>query len=655
MNKAAPNPTGLIQKNFDNNIKPQDDLFRHVNGTWLKETTIPQDRAISGSFVDLRDASEAAIKNIIEQCTNNSNKKTSIEQKIGDLYKSFMDEEKIEKTGLNPIKNQLNKIANITTITEIVEVMGENEICGISGAFGMYVNTDAGSPNRYLLHFYQGGLGLPDESYYRENSFTQILAAYEKHVTTMFTLSKIINPEKQAQTVINLEKDLAKAHWDIVRCRDSQASYNLHNRQQLETLNFPWKIWQKTSNISDKILAETIIAQPEYFQQLAKLLVTKNLDSWKAWLMWQTIKSYAPFLPENFVKEHFNFYGKTLSGTPEIRKRWKRAVSLVENILGEAIGKMYVEKHFPQTAKTKMEILVKNLITAYGQEIKNLTWMGTETKKAALNKLEKFTPKIGYPNKWRNYEQLQINATNLLENIQNAATFEMQKELNKIGLPVDKTEWFMTPQTVNAYYNPGMNEIVFPAAILQPPFFSSNANDAVNYGAIGAVIGHEIGHGFDDQGAKYDGDGKLKNWWNETDKLEFEKLTQKLISQYDELEPEETPGHKVNGALTVGENIGDLGGLTIALKAYEICLKNQENPRTPTQEDLQTFFLSWAQTWQSKIRPEEAIQRLSTDPHSPNEFRCNTVVSNIEQYYTAFNVKPTDKMWLDPKKRVRIW
>ncbi|HEX7993052.1 MAG TPA: M13-type metalloendopeptidase, partial [Streptosporangiaceae bacterium] len=400
---------------------------------------------------------------------------------------------------------------------------------------------------------------------------------------------------------------------------------------------------------------EVVLRQPSFSSGLASLLTDEQVPAGRDWLCWQVISGAAGYLSEAFVNEDFDFYGRTLSGTPELRERWKRGVSLVERAMGEAAGRAYVARHFQAGARDRMDVLVANLLEAYRQSIEKLEWMGPDTRRRALDKLEKFTPKIGYPVKWRDYSSMRIDPTDLMANVRAAYAFEFQRQLNKIGKAIDRDEWLMTPQTVNAYYNPGMNEIVFPAAILQDPFFDPERDDAANYGAIGAVIGHEIGHGFDDQGSKYDGDGKLTDWWTAADREAFETRTGSLIAQYNALAPKQTPDQHVNGALTSGENIGDLGGLGIAWKAYQVSLNGEEAPVIDGLTGAQRFFMSWARAWQQKARDEEVVRLLAIDPHSPNEFRCNQIVRNLDEYYAAFDVGAADELWLEPAERVRIW
>jgi putative endopeptidase len=454
-----------------------------------------------------------------------------------------------------------------------------------------------------------------------------------------------------------LETRLAASHWDRVTSRDATRTYNLLDRPALEALapGIDFGSWLEAQHLDGGVLAEVVVRQPSYLEALSTALQEGSLDDWKAWLTWRVVRSAAPYLSKAFVDENFAFYGTTLTGTPQLRERWKRAVSVAEGALGEAVGRLFVERHFPPAAKERMVVLVGHLIEAYRERISALDWMGADTRARALEKLDAFTPKIGYPDSWRDYSALRIQRGDLVGNVRRAAGFEQARELAKLGGPVDRSEWFMTPQTVNAYYNPGMNEIVFPAAILQPPFFDLAADDAVNYGAIGAVIGHEIGHGFDDQGSKYDGSGNLTDWWTTDDRARFEQRTAALIAQYEVLEPEQTPGQHVNGALTVGENIGDLGGLSIAFVAYLLALGGHEAPVLGGLSAAQRFFLGWAQVWRTKTRDAEVLRRLAIDPHSPPEFRCNAVVRNIDAFHDAFGLTEGDQLWLDPDQRVRIW
>ena len=650
--------SGLDLSHIDQSVRPQDDLFRFMNGKWLKESKIPEDRASDGAFYWLYEQAEKQVKQIILDQAASKAAAGSNAQKIGDLYNSFMDEDGIEKLGLSPIADDLAKAAEIKTVDDFLKTLGGFEARGLSGLFYTYVSTDNKDSTKNIVYLGQSGLSLPDEAYYREDEYKQIRQEFLKHVAKMFELAQLENPSQSAQEVLEIETQLAACHWDQVKDRDAEATYNKKSFAELKQLaaNFNWPLWISASNTPAAVLDQVIVRQPSYFEGLSKLMAAFDLPKWRSWLIWHVLSGASPYLSSNFVNENFHFYGTTLSGIPKLKDRWKRGVGLVEGALGEAVGQIYVERHFGEIAKTKMVELVANLIKAYRVSIEGLSWMSQETKERAYIKLEKFTPKIGYPDKWRDYSALEIKAGDLIGNLAQIAKYSQDYEYNKIGKPVDKSEWYMTPQTVNAYYNPGMNEIVFPAAILQPPFFDVAADDyAANYGGIGAVIGHEIGHGFDDQGSKYDGDGNLVNWWSDIDRKEFEKRTKKLIDQYDQLSPAAAPDVKVNGALTVGENIGDLGGLTIAYKAYEISLNGKQPPVIDGYSGAQRFFMGWAQSWRGKYRAEEVRRRIATDPHSPDEFRCNQIVSNLDEFYQAFTVSENDKHFMNSEERVRIW
>ena len=652
---------GIDASSLDKQTRAQDDLFRHVNGTWLDNTAIPEDKAIYGSFHLLAEASEEAVKLILEEAA--ANPKPGVSQQIGDLYACFLDEAKANQLGAEPIKADLKQVADLKTIGEATRLLGEFERTGTSGIFGMYVDNDPNDPTRYQINLYQGGLGLPDEAYYREDKHKEILEAYQVHVGKMFELAgwDKEKAEAAAKTVVELETTLASKHWDNVATRDADKTNNPTKFADLQKLTptFDWNLWFEGAGIDPKVLAESIVMMPSFFEGLASVYSESNLENLKTWLSWNVISSKASYLSQDFVDEKFSFYGTKLTGAPVNRARWKRAVSLVEGSLGEAVGKIYVEKYYPPEAKAKMDQLVEYLIQAYRESIQELEWMSDETKKKALVKLDKFTPKIGYPTKWKDYSSIVIDRNDLVGNVKRVTSWGLDREMKKIGSPIDREEWFMTPQTVNAYYNPGFNEIVFPAAILQPPFFSLESDDAVNFGAIGAVIGHEIGHGFDDQGSKYDGDGALISWWSDADRKAFEQRTASLISQFNELSPAQLPDeNKVNGELTIGENIGDLGGLGIAYRAYLLSLKDNGGKQPAPIDGLtakQRLFLSWAQAWRTKGRDEMVLQRLATDPHSPPEFRCNQIVRNIDAFYEAFDLSPEDALWLDQSQRVSIW
>ena len=643
---------GLDFSHQDLSVRPQDDLYRHFNGQWLKTAVIPADRASDGAFITLRIQSEARVREIIEGASG-SDEAT----KISNIYKSFMDAAAVNAKGGSPIAGELAQVDSITSLTDFVSTFSKLEARGTSGIFGTFIYADMKDASTNILYLVQGGISLPDEAYYREEKYADIRTAYLAHITAMFTLAKVSNPADNAAKVMALETSLASHHWDQVKNRDATLTYNKMDRAQVKALMpaFDWDLYLAEGEIPSIVLDSVIVQQPSFFEGLGTILANFDVDAWKAWLKWHIISGAAPYLSDEFTNENFAFFGKTLSGTPELRERWKRAVSMIEGSLGEAVGKVYVQKYFPAEAKARMEKLVANLIEAYRISINELEWMSPETKVKALEKLSKFRPKIGYPDKWRDYSALQTTADDLYGNVGRVVKFQRDHELSKIGKPVDRDEWFMAPQTVNAYYNPVMNEIVFPAAILQPPFFGLDHDDAVNYGAIGAVIGHEIGHGFDDQGSKYDGDGALNNWWTDADRAAFEERTKALIAQYDALVPEEAPDLNVNGALTIGENIGDLGGLAIAFKAYQISLGGKPSPVIDGMNGEKRLMLSWAQVWRAKLRPEEMRRRIATDPHSPAEFRCNQILKNFTPFYQEFGVSEKDALWLEEQARVQIW
>ncbi len=653
-------PSGIDLTFLDTGTRIQDDLFSHVNGRWLADYEIPPDRAVDGAFRALYDQAEIDVQTIITEAAESDAAPGTDARRIGDLYASFMDVDAVEAAGLTPIAAELAAIRDAPDRSALAAVLGELQRVGVGGAIGQYVDTDDKNSQRYLVHFTQSGIGLPDESYYREPAHAAVREAYLAHIRRMAELAGGDGVALDAQRVFDLETALAAGHWDVVRRRDAEASYNLVRYADLvaDHPGFDWSAWTTAlaAGAPDERFAEVVVGQPSYLAEFARLWAERPLDDWKAWLTWQVLDGRAPLLTTALVEENFAFYGRTLTGAQEIRERWKRGVSLVEAVLGEAVGKLYVERHFPPEAKTRMVELVENLQEAYRRNIAELDWMGPDTRAAALAKLAEFTPKIGYPDTWRDYSSVVIEPGDLVGNCRRSCIAESDRELGKLGGPVDRGEWFMTPQTVNAYYTPGMNEIVFPAAILQPPFFDMHADDAANYGGIGAVIGHEIGHGFDDQGAKYDGDGNLVDWWTDDDRAEFGKRTEALIAQYDAFSPRQLPDEDtVNGEFTVGENIGDLGGLTIALAAYRIALDGAEPPEIDGLTGLQRVFFSWAQVWRTKARDEEAKRRLAVDPHSPPEFRCNGVVRNLDSFHEAFDVQPGDALYLDPAERVRIW
>ena len=656
--------SGIDLSYIDPTIRPQDDLFGHVNGRWLAEYAMPADRATDGAFRELYDRAEEQVHEIITNAADGSPASGTDEQRIGDLYGSFVDEQAVEERSLAPLLDELAAIDAADGPDALAAVVGGLQRTGVGGGVGLYVDTDSKDSSRYLVHVSQSGLGLPDESYYRDEQHAAILGAYPAHIAAMLALvfgGTADEYTERAGRIVALETKLAAAHWDVVRRRDADLTYNLRAFTELPDTSpgFDWAGWIAALGATPDVVAEIIVRQPDYLTTFAALWSSANFADWQDWARWRLIHSRTSVLPTKLVDEDFAFYGRTLSGTEEIRQRWKRGVSLVESLLGDAVGRLYVEQHFPPDAKARMDILVANLREAYRVSINDLEWMTQETRRRALAKLDKFTAKIGYPAKWRDYSALEIRRDDLYGNVVRGTAVSTQRELNKLGGPVDRDEWFMTPQTVNAYYNPGMNEIVFPAAILQPPFFDAEADDAANYGGIGSVIGHEIGHGFDDQGSKYDGDGHLVDWWTDADRSEFTVRTTRLIEQYDSYVPRDLANRQesqhVQGAFTVGENIGDLGGLSIALLAYRLSLGGRPAPVIDGLTGQQRVLFGWAQVWRTKSRPAEAVRRLAIDPHSPPEFRCNGVVRNIDAYYEAFDVTEDDALYLDPQQRVRIW
>lgn len=640
----------------DPTIRPQDDLFRHVNGTWLRTAKIDPDQSSAGGFVDLRDAAEADVHELVESLPLTD--PGTDEGRIAALYASVMDEERVEQLGAAPLQPIFDSIAAIDSPAALARHLGWSLRHGLSPLIYLYEESDPGDPSRYAAFLTQGGLGLPDEAYYRLDEHAEIREQYLAHLARVFALAGFDDAEAQARAVLDLETAIASHHWDRVRLRDLRAMYNPTTLDDViaSAPGFGWDAYLEGAEIPRAKVAELIVSQPSFVADVAPLLGDSPLESWRSWARWKAIGGLSAYLSSDFVDARFDFYEKTLSGNEEQRPRWKRGVSFVEGVVGEAVGRLYVHQHFAPEKKAAMEALVDNLLKAYRVSIERLDWMTEETRAEALRKLAKFTPKIGYPDQWRDYSALSVSADDLVGNVLAASSFELDYALGRIGGPVDRGEWQMFPQTVNAYYHPLRNEIVFPAAILQPPFFNAEADDAVNYGAIGAVIGHEIGHGFDDKGSTCDGDGRLRDWWQPADREAFEALADKLIAQYDGLHPEGVDdGAGVNGELTVGENIGDLGGLGIAYQAWLLAGGDPDGEPIDALTPAQRFFTGWAQAWRGKRRPEAMKVLLATDPHSPNEFRCNQIVRNLDPFYAAFGVDESDGLWLAPQERVTIW
>ena len=648
--------SGIDPLGIDPAVRPQDDLFAHVNGGWLAATEIPGDRGRYGTFDVLREQAEEHVREIIEEVAAGSPTPGTVAGKVGDLFACFMDEETVEDLGVEPLGADLELVRGIESTGEVLGVSGVLGRTGVAGVVIPFVNTDDRDPSRYVVYLEQAGLGLPDESYYREDQHEARRTAYVAHVERMLDLAGWADPSAAAARVMALETRIAAGHWDKVANRDPVATYTLVDREGLESLapGLDWSAYLTALGAPETALDQVVVRQPDHLASIDAALAGEPVDSWRDWLAWHLVHAHAPYLSSAFVAENFDFYGRVLSGVPEMRARWKRGVSLVEEALGEAVGQLYVERHFGPHAKQRMLELVDNLVEAFRRSLSGVPWMGEQTRAEALSKLGQFTPKIGYPDSWRDYSALEVVPGDLVGNVRRAVAFEIDRSFAKLRGPVDRSEWFMTPQTVNAYYNPGLNEIVFPAAILQPPFFDVDADDAANYGGIGAVIGHEVGHGFDDKGSMFDGTGTLRNWWTEEDRAAFQSRADALAAQFDTLETRDAPGHKVNGALTVGENIGDLGGLTIGYSAYRISLGGEPAPEIDGATGEQRFFLGWAQVWRGKARREEAERLLALDPHSPTDLRANAV-RNLTEFHEAFGVAEGDGLWLAPQERVRIF
>lgn len=652
--------SGIEFNGLDKNVRPQDDLFRHVNGRWLLETEIPADKSNYGSFTALIDAARDNVRTIIEESAKKPADETA--RKIGDFYQSYMNEELINKKGLDPLREELAAIDTLRTLDEVVAYFGRAAPKGIASPVGFMIEIDDKNSSRYLVNIGQSGLTLPDRDYYLEDkeNFQKARQALTTYVARLYELAKLPEGAAAASNILKLETSLARVNWSKTELRDAEKRYNLYRAADLGKVNktIPWQQFFAGCGASN--LEEVNVVTPSYFQSLGEIIEKTGVEGWKEYLRFRVLDAAAPYLPKDFADAHFDLHGRTVSGIPEQQPRWKRAVDATAGaaagdfgVLGDALGQLYVKKHFPAESRRRMNELVSNLLKTYETSIKELSWMTATTKQKALEKLSKITTKIGYPDEWRDYTKLEIRANDLLGNVIRASEFDHHRRLSRLYLPVDRKEWGMTPQTVNAYYNPSLNEIVFPAAILQPPFFDAQADDAVNYGGIGAVIGHEISHGFDDQGSRYDAQGNLSNWWTDEDRKAYEALTSKLVAQFEEYEP--LPGRKLNGKLTLGENIADLSGMAIAYKAYRLSLGKNEGPRIEGYTASQRFFLGWAQIWRRKYRDDELARRLVVDPHSPSLYRANGPVRNLNAFYEAFDLKPGDKMFKPKEERIQIW
>ncbi len=652
---SAADKSGIELQYIDPAIRAQDDFFKHLNGKWLATTEIPAEMSSWGVFEKLFEDIQPQLRKIIEDSAQAAD--TPDKKRIGDFYAAFMDEARLEQLGVAPIQSELARVAALSDKKQLPALFAYHNRHNFMAPIDLAIHQDNKDSTKYVVDFVQAGLGMPDRDYYLKKDDAKMaatLAKYQATVEKMLALAGDANAAANAKAVVAFETKIAQLHWTKVELRDPVKAYNKVPVAKLGQLmpGYDWNAYLNALGIAGKV-DYVIVSQPTYLKALDKLLAETPLDTLKPYFTWSVVRANAPYLSKAFVEANFEFYGKELGGATEMRPRWKRGVSATENALGESIGKVYVEQHFPAANKARMEELVKNLLVAYKDSIDKLPWMSAQTRKEAQAKLAKFTPKIGYPNKWRDYSALSIDRNDLVGNVNRATEFAVQKELDKLGKPIDRDEWGMTPQTVNAYYNPELNEIVFPAAILQPPFFDANADDAVNYGAIGAVIGHEISHGFDDQGAQYDGDGNLRDWWTKRDHANFKSKTQMLVKQYGAFSP--VKGYKVNGELTLGENIADNSGLAIAYKAYKLSLGGKPAPVIDGFTGEQRFYQGWAQAWRAKSRDAALIRQVTTDPHSPEEFRANGTLRNQPGFYEAFGVKKGDKMYLAPKERVIIW
>ncbi|MEN3159927.1 M13 family metallopeptidase [Alkalimonas sp. NCh-2] len=648
--------SGVELENFDSSVRFQDDFYYAVNGKWIENNPIPADRSRIGSFDILHQQAQQAVLDIIEAVAARTDLvEGSNEHKLASFYNSFMDQDRLNQLGIQPIQPLLERIAAMESTEQLGQVQAELQRDGVAGLFGWYVNNDARESTQYGVYLFQGGLGLPDRDYYfnEDDDSLRLKAAYQEYVADMLALAGVADAAEAAEQILKLEHALAEHHWTRLDSRNADKTYNKKTAKELSVLlgNFDWAAYATVFGVP--VEQDVIVAQPSYFSGLSDIIANTDLATWQAYLTYRTIHSFAPQLSETVADRRFAFYSQTLQGVEEQQPRWRRAVDTTNSVLGELVGQLYVERHFNEAAKARMEELVENVLLAFGESIKELEWMSEATKVAALEKLSTFTTKIGYPDKWEDYSELVIKADDLVGNSIRASHRGYDQMVGKLGGPIQRHEWFMTPQTVNAYYNPVMNEIVFPAAILQPPFFDMNADDAVNYGGIGAVIGHEIGHGFDDQGAKYDGDGNLRDWWTAEDLARFQQLGARLSAQYSQFEP--FPGVFVDGDVALGENIGDLGGMTVALRAYKLSLGGEEAPVLDGFTGLQRFFIGWAQIWRSNYREEALRRQLSTGPHSPPYYRVIGVLPNIPEFYQAFDVQPTDTMYLPEEERVKIW
>jgi len=653
--QGTPRALGIDTTNFDRSVRPQDDFFRFVNGSWLKKTAIPADASSWGAFNELTEKSRTALHSILENAAKTQAPAGSDQRKVGDLYASFMDSARVEQLGINPLQSELARIRALKSSAQLPTTFAHFTRLGLQNPFAVTVGQDPKNSSVNIVQIGQSGLGLPDRDYYlrQDPKIAETRTAYVAYITKLLTLANQPDPAGAAGRILALETAIARPQWDRAKSRDRDLSYNKMTVAQLAsaTPSYDWHAYLKAAELG--AATDVVVRQPDYVKAMNDILAKTPAQTWRDYLTFKLLDRYANELPAAFAQARFDFRDKTLSGQQEMSPRWKRAVNAVEASLGEAAGKLYVERYFTPEAKSRMDALVKNIIAAYKVGIDSLEWMSPETKRQAQDKLAHFTVKIGYPDKWRDYSKLTIERGDLLGNATRTAEFQYDDMASHLGEPVDRSRWGMTPQTVNAYYNSVNNEIVFPAAILQPPFFDVNADDAVNYGAIGAVIGHEIGHGFDDQGRKSDGLGNLRDWWTPADARAFQERTSKLGAQYAALNP--IDNLHINPGLTMGENIGDLSGLAQAYRAYRISLHGKEAPVIGGFTGDQRFFLGFGQIWRTKFRDAALRNQLLTNPHSPGPARAFVPLTNNDAFLKAFNVKPGDGMWRAPADRVKIW
>ena len=645
---------GIATENIDKSVKPGDNFFKYVNGGWINSTEIPADKSSYGAFTKLRDLSDDRVKVIIEEAAAKNAAKGSEEQKIGDFYAAFMDMEAINTAGMEPIAADLAKIEAVSSKEDIASLMGDPSM-GIRAPVGGWVDVDVKDVDNYIFYVTQSGLGMPNRDYYLDEGAKsdELRAAYLTYLRKMLEAAGDENPLDNARKIMAFETAMARSHWTNTKRRNRSLTYNKMSLDELKSYapGFPWDAMLDASGLSNQ--NQFVIRENDAIKGLAATFDRTDIETIKAYMKASYVGSMAAYLPQDVDDARFAFYGKALRGTEVQQDRWKRAVGQIDGTMGEMVGKVYVEKHFPPIAKKEMDKLIENLRAAFKDGIDNLDWMDDATKAEAQDKLAKFNPKIGYPEEWTDYSELQVDRNNLIGTIKSANVWSWNDNIGKLGGPIDRGEWGMNPQTVNAYYRPSLNEIVFPAAILQAPFFDPAADPAVNYGGIGAVIGHEMGHGFDDQGRKTDGNGVQRDWWAEEDGTAFEALSGALADQYSEFEP--LPGLNLNGKLTLGENIGDLTGITMAYAAYKRSLNGKEAPVIDGMTGDQRFFLAYGQIWQRKFREEAMRTQVKNGPHSPGEYRANGIVRNFDAWYEAFNVQPGDALYLPPEKRVKIW